>query len=188
MGETTEELRQQIEQTRNGLGDTLDAIGDRVSPGRMVERSKNRMTGGVRSAIDKVMGTAHDTGQTLAGAGHDTTDAMRTHTQGAPLVAGALALAAGFLVAVAFPPSDKEKAITSDLLDKAEPIKAELGHVGQEMAEHLKEPAMNAVDEVKSAAQDGAHTVADAAQHAATDTKGQVHDAVDSVKEQAAGD
>ena len=51
MGETTEELRQQIEQTRNGLGDTLDAIGDRVSPGRMVERSKNRMTGGVRSAI-----------------------------------------------------------------------------------------------------------------------------------------
>jgi len=47
---------------------------------------------------------------------------------------------------------------------------------------------MNAVDEVKSAAQDGANTVADAAQHAATETKGQVHDAVDSVKEQAAGD
>ena len=33
MGQSAEELRQEIAGTRADLGDTLDAIGDRVSPG-----------------------------------------------------------------------------------------------------------------------------------------------------------
>jgi ElaB/YqjD/DUF883 family membrane-anchored ribosome-binding protein len=33
MGESADELRRDIEATRGGLTDTLDAIGDRVSPG-----------------------------------------------------------------------------------------------------------------------------------------------------------
>jgi ElaB/YqjD/DUF883 family membrane-anchored ribosome-binding protein len=192
MGETAEELRREIEQTRSGLGDTLDAIGDRVSPGRVLERKKNRMTGGVRSAVDRVMGKAHDAQQSVSGAGHGTVDTVRdlpdtikSQAQGTPLIAGVVAFAAGFMIAAAFPPSDTEKAGASQLLDKVEPIKAELSHVGQEIAEHLKEPAMQAVEEVKSAAQDGAQSVTDTAQQAAADTKEQAHDAVDTVKDQA---
>jgi hypothetical protein len=44
MGQSAEELRRDIERTREGLGETLDAIGDRVSPGRIMERKKNRVT------------------------------------------------------------------------------------------------------------------------------------------------
>jgi ElaB/YqjD/DUF883 family membrane-anchored ribosome-binding protein len=192
MGQTAEELRREIDQTRNGLGETLDAIGDRVSPGRVLERKKNRMTGGVRSAVDRVMGKAHDAQQSVSGAGHGAADTVRdlpdtitSQAQGTPLVAGAIAFAAGFMIAAAFPPSETEKAGASQLLDKVEPIKAELSHVGQEIAEHLKEPAMQAVEEVKTAAQDGAQCVTETAQQSAADTKDQVHEAVDTVKDHA---
>ena len=84
MGQTTEELRQQIADTRGDLTDTLDAIGDRVSPGRVIERRKNRMTAGVRSTLDRLMGTAHD----AADAVRDTPGSVGSSTQGAPLVAG----------------------------------------------------------------------------------------------------
>ena len=64
MGQSTYELRRDIEQTRADLGETLDAIGDRVSPGRMIERRKNRMTSGIRSFKDRVMGTAEQAART----------------------------------------------------------------------------------------------------------------------------
>ena len=49
MGQDADELRRDIERTRVDLGGTLDAIGDRVSPSRMVERRTNRMRETVRS-------------------------------------------------------------------------------------------------------------------------------------------
>ena len=60
MDETTEGLKQDIEDTRSAMGDTLEAIGDRVSPGRILERRRNRMVGWARDTKDKVMGTADD--------------------------------------------------------------------------------------------------------------------------------
>jgi ElaB/YqjD/DUF883 family membrane-anchored ribosome-binding protein len=189
MGERTEELRREIETTRAGLGDTLDAIGDRVSPGRMIERRKNRMTGGVRSVLDRVMGTAQkvqhsvaDVGQNATGAVREMPDTVRSQTEGAPMVAGAIALATGFLIAAAIPPSEKEKDVSSQLLDKAEPMKAELSSVGQEMAEHLKEPVQQAVQEVKSAAQDSADAVTSTARDAGQGAKDQVQQSVENVK------
>ena len=51
MGQSAEELRRDIEQTRNGLGNTMEAIGDRVSPSRMMERRKNRFRNGVQHVV-----------------------------------------------------------------------------------------------------------------------------------------
>jgi len=67
MGQSAEELRRDIERTREGLGDTLDAIGDRVSPGRIMERKKNRVTTGLRTARERVMGTVTDTTHAVTG-------------------------------------------------------------------------------------------------------------------------
>src|SRR4051794_41986204 len=58
VGQSAEELRREIEATRGDLGTTIDAIGDRVSPGRIVERRTNRMRGGIRSVRESVMGRA----------------------------------------------------------------------------------------------------------------------------------
>ena len=43
MGQSTEELKRDIEQTRADMSGTLDAIEDRVSPSRMIQRRKNRV-------------------------------------------------------------------------------------------------------------------------------------------------
>ena len=49
MGQDAEELRREIEASRAEMSNTLDAIGDRVSPGRVIERRKNRMKNAVQS-------------------------------------------------------------------------------------------------------------------------------------------
>ena len=126
MGQSAEELRQEIAGTRADLGDTLDAIGDRVSPGRVMERRKNRMTNGLRTAKDRIFGSASDAGGAVADTAGTAVDAVRsapdaamTQTQGKPVVAGAVAFGVGFLVAAAFPPSEVEEQAASKVIDKA---------------------------------------------------------------------
>jgi len=207
MGQSAEELRRDIERTREGLGDTLDAIGDRVSPGRIMERKKNRFTGGLRSARERVMGTVTDTRERVIGTVADTTHAVgdrvhsvgdgahgaidhvkevpgtvREQTQGAPAVAGAIAFGVGFLIAAAFPPSQAEREAGARVMEKVEPLKGELASAGKEMAEHLKEPAMEAANQVKDAAKDSAQSVTDTAKSAAHDTADQAKSAAGSVK------
>ena len=178
MGQTAEQLKEQIAGTRDDLSETLDAIGDRVSPGRVIERRKNRMSAGVRSALDRVMGTAHD----AADAVRDTPSTVGSSTQGAPLVAGGIAFAAGFLLAVAFPPSEQETELTGKLV---EPVKAELSNVGHDLVDHLKEPAQDALEQVKGTAQDSVAAVKDAATTAAAETKQHTQTAVHTVKDEA---
>ena len=116
MGESAEELRRDIEETRGGLTETLDAIGDRVSPGRVIERRKNRMVQSVQSLRDRVMGSAADARDGMADSTStavDTVkgapDVVRQQTQGSPVAAGAIAFGVGFLVAALLPPSEPEQ-------------------------------------------------------------------------------
>jgi hypothetical protein len=67
MGQSAEELRRDIERTRGELTGTVDAIGDRVSPGRIVERRTNRARQGFRSMREAVMGTASDAAGAVGG-------------------------------------------------------------------------------------------------------------------------
>jgi hypothetical protein len=196
MGQSTEELRRDIAQTRGELGETLDAIGDRVSPGRMIERRKARASNTLRSVRDRVMGSASDTGQALAEAGHmigDTAtgavdtlksspEVVRHQTQGNPLMAGAIAFGVGLLTASVFKPTDIEKQAAGQLMEKAEPLTQELKRMGQETVEHLKEPALVAIEQVKDTAADGAHSVAEATKHSAETNKLTALDAADTVR------
>jgi len=203
MGERTEELRREIESTRGDLGETLDAIGDRVSPGRIIERRKNRISGGVRSGVDRVMGKAHDVqssvagrahdmqssvsgaGQGVVGTLHDAPGQVRSSAQGAPMMAGVIAFAAGFLVAAAIPPTETEKEASSHLASKVEPIKAELANVGHDVADQLKEPLSQAVGEVKETAKSQATDVTQTAKDAAQETAGQAKESAAAVKDSA---
>jgi ElaB/YqjD/DUF883 family membrane-anchored ribosome-binding protein len=179
MGQSAEQLRREIEYTRGDLSDTLEAIGDRVSPGRMMERRKNRLVYGLQNARDRVMGTASDAGSAVGDAAggavetlKQTPDTVRQQAQGNPLAAGAIAVGVGVLLASIFPASDKERRAADQLIDKAEPLKEELNEAGREMAEHLKEPAREAVDQVKDAASEATQAVTDTAKEAAGTTSG----------------
>ena len=61
MGQSPEELRREIEQTRRELSYDVDTLSDKVSPSRVVERRVDRTKASLAGVKDKVMGTAHDT-------------------------------------------------------------------------------------------------------------------------------
>ena len=195
MGQSAEELKREIEYTRGDLGQTLDAIGDRVSPGRIVERRKNRVVNGISSVRDRVMGTATDAGHAVGDAAGNTADTLKAapdavmqQTQGSPLVAGAVAFGLGALMAAVFPPSAKEQQVADQLMDKAQPLADELKQAGQEMAEHLKQPAQEAVESVKQAATDAQQAVTDTAQQAADSTRQAAREGTAAVRAEGTGD
>lgn len=200
MGESTTGLTNDIQRTRTDLSETLDAIGDRVSPGRMVERRKNRMASGMRAMRDRVMGAVEDVGFTASETGHAATnragemaegavekvksmpDTVRQQSEGNPLMAGAIAFGAGFLLASAFPASRTERRAASQLMEKAEPIKQELTQAAGELAQDMREPAREAMERVKEAATEGVQTVAGTAKEAVHETTEDAREAADRVR------
>ena len=166
MGQNPEALRDEIAGTRQDMSDTLEAIGDHVSPGRIIERRKNRLANSAQHLRERVMGSANDTASSISDATGSVVDSARQapqavaeRTQGSPLAMGAVAFGLGFVAAAVFPASRPEKEATGQLLAKAEPLKDELKNVGQDVVDTLKEPAREAVATVKDTATSGAEQV-----------------------------
>ena len=97
-------------------------------------------------------------------------------------VAGAIAFGVGVLAASVFKPSEMEKQAAGQLMEKAQPLAEELKHAGHEAAEHLKQPTLVAIEQVKEAATDGAHSVAETAKQSAESGKQTVRDAAETVR------
>jgi len=170
MGETTEELRQDIDDTRTSMSGTLEAIGDRVSPGRMLERRRNRVIVWVGNVRSSMMGTADDMTSKVGDTAHRMADApsttmqdVRSSTKGAPLVAGGIAFGIGVLAGSLMPASRTERRLGQRVGAVVEPVKNELQEAGREMADHLREPVQEAVQDVKQSAQEGAQQLRDSA-------------------------
>ena len=194
MGQSAEELRREIEYTRADLGETLDAIGDRVSPGRMIERRKNRVVNGWTSVRDRVMGTASDAGRTVGDTASSAVDTIKDapdtvvqQTQGNPLVAGGIAFGVGVLLASVFPATSKEQEVAEQLKDKVQPLAEDLKQTGQQMAAHMKEPAREAVESVKEAATEGQQAVAGTAKDAAQTTGQAAREGTETIRSEAPG-
>ena len=72
MGEESEQLRREIDQTRAELGTDVDALTEKVSPKRVVERRVDKTKDAIGGLKEKVMGTTSDvsssTGNHLSGA------------------------------------------------------------------------------------------------------------------------
>jgi len=176
MGEEPAELRADIERRREDLGDTIDAIGDRVSPGRILERRRNRIADGVRSLRDRVMGTVGGGTQAVGDAAgsvreHLGADAVKGQTAGSPLGAGLVAFGIGFLVAVAIPPSEPEADAAQRAQQRLEPAKDALMEAGRSVAGDLKQDATEAAQQVKQHATDAASNVTEQAKQQAAAAK-----------------
>ena len=192
MGQGTEEqLTTQIAGTREDLSRDVDALYDKVSPGRIVGRRKEAVRGRLSTVKDSVMGSAQSAGgsaQGAAGSVKDTASSATTavgdtaqsavgtiqrQTQGAPLAAGMVAFGAGMIISALVPASEKEAQAAQRLTEavKDSPVADEVKAAGQEVGQNLKDSAMEAVQEVKSSAQDSAATVKDESQSAAQTVK-----------------
>jgi ElaB/YqjD/DUF883 family membrane-anchored ribosome-binding protein len=171
-------IRAEIDRTRGRLSEDVDVLTESVRPSSVAKRTAQRATGRATRLKENVMGTAHDTTSAGADRAHDVAqgvkdvpDMARRQARGNPLAAGAVALAAGWLVGSLLPASTKERELASTAKDKAEPLVDEVKSVAQETAQGLKEPAQQAAQSVKETAQQGVEHVRDDGSSAVRDVK-----------------
>ncbi len=200
-----DDIRRDIEETRSELSRDVDALTEKVSPARVVERRVERAKSAVGSVKDKVMGgsdssssSSYSSGGGLSGAGDkmsslgDTASGApqmaRQKTQGNPLAAGMIAFGAGWLVSSLIPASEKEQQAAQAVKDKAsehsDTLKAPLTEAANEMKENLRGPAQQAAESVKSTATDAAANVKGEAQSAKDDVTSHAQQAKDEVSQQ----
>jgi len=201
MAEDPEELKRNIEQTRRDVGRDVDALTEKVSPGRVVGRRVDRARGGVHRLKEHVMGSAETVGDsagsassTVQDAGSKVGDAVgsapdmaRARTRGTPLAAGLIAFAAGWVAAAALPASTRERELAQETKDKAMeaagPVKEQAAQVAQEVRENLQQPAQEAVENVKQSASQAATEVADEGRSAAQQVADDAKESADNVRQ-----
>jgi ElaB/YqjD/DUF883 family membrane-anchored ribosome-binding protein len=171
-------IRAEIDRTRGRLSEDVDVLTESVRPSSVAKRTASRATGRASRLKDSVMGTAHDTTSAGADKVHGVADGVkevpdlaRRQARGNPLAAGAVALAAGWLVGSLLPASSKERELANAAKDKAQPLVDEVKSVASDAAEGLKEPAQQAAQSVKETAQQGVQHVRDDGTSAAKDVK-----------------
>ncbi|MEX5296381.1 DUF3618 domain-containing protein [Kocuria sp. CPCC 205268] len=201
-----EQIRADIEATRARLGSDVDAVAEKVTPGRVVDRQKSKVQDTVRGVRERVMGSSDDPYAGGGRSGGDVRDqaaqraeqardavqhapaAARERTRGNPLAAGLIALGAGWLVGSLLPSSQKEQELVSDAADRVRPhaqhaVESAKG-MAQEVAEDLKVPAREAAQSVKETAQSGAQEVRSQGQGEAQQLKSSAQDSARSVKDE----
>jgi ElaB/YqjD/DUF883 family membrane-anchored ribosome-binding protein len=187
MGATAEELRGELAVERASIGVDLEAIGDRVSPGRMVQRRRAATRQRFEGLRERVMGTAEDlrdaaaapvssAASSVAETMGAAPQAVRRSTGGNPLAAGLVAFGVGLVVATLLPETETEQRL-------AEKVQPQL----EELASSAGEAAHEVVEAVKPAAQQAAQEVAEGAQHAVGHVKEQAAQAVTETAEQTKG-
>jgi len=181
MTDSPEQIRANIEATRRELGGNVDALADKVTPAKIVERQTDKVKSAIGGVRDKVMGAASDARDSAASAGGsvgdsvaDGRDAVVAKAQGNPFAVGLIAFGVGWLAASLIPASTKEKDLATTIKDKAQPLVENVTDAAKEVAGNLREPA-----------QDAAAAVRDTATDAAAEVKSEATDAVGDVKDQA---
>jgi gas vesicle protein len=186
MSDSPDEIRADIERTRQELGSDVDALADKVDPSKIVDRQVDKVRGLFGSVRDRVMGAADDAGSFPSDAGAhvgDVKDRVMAKAEGNPLAVGLIAFGAGLLLASLIPASSKEKDVAATVKEQAQPLVDQVTDFAKEVGEHLKEPAQAAVASVKESAQDSVATVKDEAQTAAGQVKDQAQQARENIEE-----
>jgi hypothetical protein len=183
MGKTAEELRYDIERQRWEVSRDLDALGDKVSPSRVVQRRTDAVKGRFRGMREAVMGTADDVGGrtsdrmgSMNESAHGAVEAVghapaaaRQRTQGNPMVAGAIAFGLGVLAASVLPESRREHRLAERVQPQLEGAAEKAMEAGRHVAEDLQpsaqEHAAGLQDSARQAASDVAGTAKESASH-----------------------
>jgi hypothetical protein len=174
MGEEPGRIREEIEQTRERMGETVDALSDKANVGKRVKES-------VADKRDRLMDQMQTTASKVGGATPDATDVRQGAKQAVgvaeenPIGLALGGLAAGFLVGMAIPSTKIEDERIGPAADR---IKEQAMETGQEALERGKHVARDAAEAVGDSAQEAAsnvkETVQASAQHEAEELRGGV--------------
>lgn len=208
-----DQIRAEIERTQAHLSRDVDAVTDKMSPGRIVERRVDRVRGaagrwkdsvmgspdpydrhsrtGVREGTQQVAGSVADAASSatssVATAAQDAPQAVRRRTEGNPLAAGLIAFGAGMLISSLLPATRQEQQVAERARERAgefgQPVADAAKQVASDMRDNLQEPAQQATEAVRSTAVDAGQTVADEGRATAHDVRAQAGDAAQSVRQ-----
>lgn len=201
-----DQIRRDIEGTRQNLSADVDTLNEKVNPRYVVQRGRSRVRDRFVSARESVMGTAHagrsqaggamsgaqDTASSAASSVSDTAssaaDTVIRRTEGNPLAAGLIAFGVGWLASSLLPSTDVEQRAGTQLKERgsdlADTVKEEAKSVAQDMGESMRQPAQEAAESVRSTAQDAASNISDDAQSARQDATEQARESQQNVQRQ----
>jgi len=148
MSTDPDQIRSEIDQTQRELSADVDALTEKLTPSRIVERRVRRTRTTMTNMKDRIMGSTSDAYQTAgtasssmgetvsskASAARDTAastassaadaarsapDMVRRRTEGNPLAAGLIAFGAGWLLSSLLPASTPEQQVATQVKDFA---------------------------------------------------------------------
>ena len=180
MGQEPSQIRQEIEETRAGMGETVDALAYKTDVKSRVKESisdkRDRVVGQLKGTSDKVGDVTPDGDQLKEGAERAVGVAQEN-----PLGLALAGVAGGFLAGMLLPSSRIEDERVGPLADQVKETAAETGHEvldrGKEVAgevagqavENAKEAGQDALETVKKAGEEQADGLKDSAKNGAAD-------------------
>ena len=189
MSTDPDQIRSEIDQTQRELSADVDALTDKLSPPRIVERRVRRTRYAMTNMKDRIMGNTSDAYQTAgsaasaagesvstrASAARDTVagtassavdtarsapETMRRRTEGNPLAAGLIAFGAGWLISSLLPATAPEQHVATQVKDFAT-------EKGRPVAQQLGEAAQQAREQLREPVRQSAESVKQTATDAA---------------------
>jgi hypothetical protein len=169
MGKEPEDIRNEIEETRARMGDTVEALGYKTDVKSRTKDSissaKESVVGKVAGVKDSIMGTASSAGDSISSSmpSMDTESIKNKARKGAsvaqqnPLGLAVGSMALGFLAGMSVPSTRIED--------------ERLGPVADQVKDKVKETSQEALDRGKQVAQDVTETAMQSGQEAAQKVK-----------------
>jgi gas vesicle protein len=212
MGQSAQQVRADIERTREDLGQDLDAIGDKISPRQAVRRRTDRVRGTLTGMKERVMGSAESAtttvtsgGSSVAGSVRDAAsdvassvgdaasgaadtvrhapDLVKRQTEGNPMAVGLIAFGLGALAGTILPSTQTEKSMAPQLRERVvDPVKETASQAAREVGQDLRGSAGEAAERVKQTAQEGAQRLSEETRHRVEDVKSQVQQGAGEVR------
>jgi Protein of unknown function (DUF3618) len=212
MGQSAEQVRADIERTREDLGQDLDAIGNKISPRQAVRRRTDRVRNKLTIMRERVMGSAESAtsvlsseGSSVAGSVRDAAsdvassvadaasgaadtvrhapDLVKRQTEGNPMAVGLIAFGLGALAGTILPSTQTEKSMAPQLRERVvEPMKETASQAAHEVGQDLRGSAGEAAERVKQTAQEGAQRLSEETRHGVEDVKSEVQQGAGEVR------
>jgi gas vesicle protein len=174
MGQDPDTIRREIEQTRDRMGDTVEAIGYKAD---VPARTKDKVTGTFSDVKERIGGTATDMKERIGGTASSVNDATpgtedvkhaarrgASIAQENPLGLAIGSIAFGFLAGMLIPSTRVENEKIGPM---AEQVREQAMQTGQEALEHGKQVAQEVASTVQEHAQQAKDEVKETAQQAA---------------------
>ena len=185
MGQDPDVIKEQIEQVRERMGETVDALGYKAD---VPARTRDSISGRVEAVKAKVTGAASGVSDSAPDA-HDVKQAGRQAVgvvQENPLGLAVGAAAVGFLAGMLIPSTKIEDERIGPVADQ---VKEQARQTGQEALEHGKQIAQETVqtagEKAQQVAMETKEQVQSTAQHHAEELKASAQDSVQEVKQTA---